>query len=254
LAGLDQRLKLADPDRWLATRFIADPAARADVVALYALDLELGAVAARATNPLMAEIRFAWWRERCEALAEGASGGEHPVLTALAPALAPEQDPERVRGRFALAAVATMIAARHAELADPWFGDEAGLDLYLEDLDVSLMMAVATRLDPAVNRDGVYAPARLSGLARLARREADAIPPWWPQTWRGLADETGRAEDVIGHLRHKLGQLQRAARTGPRLSPAAFPAIAHVALALDRHRGPLARRLRVTLAVATGRI
>ena len=56
---LDSSLQAADPDRWLATRFISDPQAQAEIVALYSLDLELGAVALRASNPLMAEIRFA---------------------------------------------------------------------------------------------------------------------------------------------------------------------------------------------------
>jgi phytoene synthase len=247
-SDLDSRLKFADPDRWLATRFIADPQARADVMALYALDLELTAVAQRATNPLMAEIRFAWWRERCEALAGGAPGGEHPVLTAVAPALS--------NGHLALSAVEAMIGARHAELADPWFEDEVGLDQYLEDLDISLTAAVAGRLDAAVDRDAVSAAARLWGLARLARPDAEegAAPNWWPRTWRSLADETGSAQDVLRHLGHKLGRLQQAARAAPRLPPAAFPAIAHIALALDPRRGPLGRRFRVTLAVAMGRI
>ena len=245
---LDSRLKLADPDRWLATRFISDPLARADVVALYALDLELGAVPQRATNPLMAEIRLAWWRERCEALAEGGTGGEHPVLTGLSPALA--------HGRIPLAAVEAMIAARHAELADPWFEDEAALDLYLDDLDVSLLSAVATRLDAAVDREAVAPAARLCGLARLAHRPAGegSAPPWWPRTWRDLGPSADDADDVIRHLGHKLGGLQQAARTAPRLSPAAFPAITQATLALDPGRGPLGRRLRMMLAVARGRI
>ncbi len=247
-SNIDSSLKLADPDRWLATRFIADPSARSDVVALYALDLELGAVGLRATQPLMAEIRFAWWRERCEALAQGGEGGEHPVLSALAPALA--------AGRFPLAAVDSMISARHAELPAPWFEDEAALDLYLDDLDGSLAAAVANRLDPAVDREAITATARLAGLARLAGRDAaeGELPDWWPQTWRNLAEETGRTDEVVRHLGQKLGLWQQAARSAPRLSPAAFPAIAHAALALDRRSGPLGRRLRLTWAVATGRI
>ncbi len=247
-SDLDSSLQAADPDRWLATRFISDPQARAEIVALYSLDLELGAVALRASNPLMAEIRFAWWRERCEALADGGAGGEHPVLAALAPALAD--------GRFPLSALDTMIAARHAELADPWFEDEAGLDQYLDDLDVSLAAAAAVRLDAAADPQALRAAARLSGLARLAQREAapGTTPAWWPQTWRSLAEETGRADEVLRHLGQKLGQLRLAARAAPRLAPAAFPAIAHAALALERQAGPLGRRLRLTWAVAVGRV
>ena len=38
---LDGLVRRVDPDRWLATRFIADEAKRADVIALYAFDYEL---------------------------------------------------------------------------------------------------------------------------------------------------------------------------------------------------------------------
>ena len=244
----DNRLKVADPDRWLGTRFIGDPVARRDVVALYALDLELGAVAQRATNPLMAEIRFAWWRERCEALVTGAAGTEHPVLTALAPALA--------QGRMALTALDAMISARHAELSDPWFEDESALDLYLEDLDVTRIASVAARLDPSAPHEAFAAAARLDGLARLAHRvvETGALPAWWPRTWQNLAAEAGCDDAVLRHLGHKLDQLRLAARSAPALSPEAFPAIAHVALATDQRQGPIRRRLRLLQAVAAGRI
>jgi len=38
---LDALIRRVDPDRWLSSRFVGDPAARADLVALYALDHEL---------------------------------------------------------------------------------------------------------------------------------------------------------------------------------------------------------------------
>ena len=43
--SLDDMVRAADPDRWLSTRFIADEQARADVTALYALNVELARVA-----------------------------------------------------------------------------------------------------------------------------------------------------------------------------------------------------------------
>ena len=54
---LDDQVRQGDPDRWLASRFIADRAARADVVALYALNIELARIAEAVREPLMGEIR-----------------------------------------------------------------------------------------------------------------------------------------------------------------------------------------------------
>jgi phytoene synthase len=42
---LDALVRRMDPDRWLASRFIADRQARADVVALYAFNYQLARVA-----------------------------------------------------------------------------------------------------------------------------------------------------------------------------------------------------------------
>ena len=38
---IDSLIKRVDPDRWLASRLIADPQARADVLAILAVDHEL---------------------------------------------------------------------------------------------------------------------------------------------------------------------------------------------------------------------
>ena len=42
---LDGQVRRLDPERWLSSRFVADPQARADVVAIYAFDHELGDIA-----------------------------------------------------------------------------------------------------------------------------------------------------------------------------------------------------------------
>ena len=81
---LDAAVRAADPDRWLASRFIADPGLRADVIALYAFDAELRRIPQIVSEPLMAEIRLTWWREGIEAIGSGRSAPGHPVLVALA--------------------------------------------------------------------------------------------------------------------------------------------------------------------------
>ncbi|MGH8335359.1 MAG: phytoene/squalene synthase family protein, partial [Gammaproteobacteria bacterium] len=52
---LDALVKRLDPDRWLASRFIGDSAVRADVIALYAFNLELARIAETVREPLMGE-------------------------------------------------------------------------------------------------------------------------------------------------------------------------------------------------------
>jgi 15-cis-phytoene synthase len=88
-------VKRRDPERWLASLYVPE-ARRGAVVALWALDLEVGEVVAKTTEPMVGQIRLAWWRERLHELAAGAPS--QPVLAALAahgvdgPALEPLED------------------------------------------------------------------------------------------------------------------------------------------------------------------
>ena len=85
---LDAQVRAADPDRWLSSRFVADAVARADLIALYAFEAELMAIPTRAVQPLLAEMRYVWWREQLDGVfaapvgEDGARKG-HPVLEAL---------------------------------------------------------------------------------------------------------------------------------------------------------------------------
>ena len=70
-SDLDPTVRRADPDRWLSSRFIADPVKRADVVAIYAFNQELARTALGAREPMVAEIRLTWWREGLDDLLAG---------------------------------------------------------------------------------------------------------------------------------------------------------------------------------------
>src|SRR5215217_5167640 len=85
---LDALVRRVDPDRWLAARFVADPERRGELIALSALNHELARVAETVRNPLMGEIRLAWWREGLEAMAAGGPARPQPALQALQPAMA----------------------------------------------------------------------------------------------------------------------------------------------------------------------
>jgi phytoene synthase len=84
LEDLDARVRRNDPERWLASRFIADARARADVIALYAFDDELSRIPQVTTEPLMGEVRLTWWREALDEIFEGRPVRRHPVALALA--------------------------------------------------------------------------------------------------------------------------------------------------------------------------
>ena len=80
---LDEQVRAADIDRWLSSRFVADLRLRADLIALYAFEAELIAIPARVTQPLLAEMRYVWWREQLDGVFAGIARKGHPVLEAL---------------------------------------------------------------------------------------------------------------------------------------------------------------------------
>jgi len=82
-ADLDRDVRQADIDRWLSSRFVADEGLRADLIVLYAFEAELMAIPARVTQPLLAEMRYVWWREQMDGVFAGVARKGHPVLESL---------------------------------------------------------------------------------------------------------------------------------------------------------------------------
>ncbi|MDB5494747.1 MAG: crtB [Phenylobacterium sp.] len=214
LGDLDALIRRVDPDRWMSSRFIADAQARADVVTLYAFDHELARAPKVSSNPLIGEIRLTWWREALDEIFEGRPVRRHPTAEALADVVG--------RRGLARASLEALIDARYREL-DPAPMLPAESLSWARDTGGQAAVLAATILDPATDVEA----ARAAGSA-----------------WA-----LGRRSDVA--LKAELGEARRAAR---RLSAQAFPAAAHAALAGHPARSELAKRLRVTWAVARGRI
>lgn len=84
---LDGQVRATDPDRWLSSRFVADTAARTDLIALYAFEAELMVIPTKVTQPMLAEMRFTWWADQMEGVFAGAPRKRHPVLEALSAAV-----------------------------------------------------------------------------------------------------------------------------------------------------------------------
>jgi phytoene synthase len=229
--NLGATLQRTDPDRWLSSRFIADPVQRADVVALYALDHELAQVSKAAREPLMAEIRLTWWREAIEALFAGEPPRGHPVLRALADAIP--------RRNLAFAPFGAMIEARVWALDAESFAGFSAIEDHI-DATSGAVMAMAAAILGARDALDLRPAAQAWGLTSLAR--SGSTPP--PSGW----DVTARARAALVRARPGIAALP----------VEGFPAVAHLSLVKSYLAGrqPLGfeKRLRMTAAVVTGRI
>lgn len=226
---LDSQVKAADPDRWMSSRLIADAQARADVVALYALNHLLARIAPSVTEPMMGHIRIAWWREAMEELAAGKPARAHPGVEAMADPMA--------RGAFSAADLDALIDARADDLEPPT--DEAGIYAQIDATAGKLAAMTAKRLDPTSPPGAVTEAMRAWGLAGLGR--ARRLPHDW--------DAAEVARRVDRHLKAARAELKA-------LPVRAFPAVAYAAFsrayAQGRDPGPFDKQLRLLGATLRG--
>ena len=234
---LDSDLRRADPDRWLSSRFIADPARRADVVAIYAFNQELARTVSAAREPMVAEIRLTWWREGLDEILAGRPPRGHPVMLAMAEAIA--------RNTLAAAPLEALADSSFEDLDTERFADETALERYLDGASGALM-ALACAITAGVDAGALRPAAHAWGLVGLIRRRAAGLDRF-PATW--TADEPVRRARVA----------LAAARAPIALLPVeAFPAVAHLALVdgylKGRDPSEIEKRARLTWAVLRGRV
>ena len=217
---LDGQVRRVDPDRWLSSRFIGQPAARADVIALYAFDHELARAPRVASNALLGEMRLTWWREALDEIYLDRHVRHHPTAQALADVVARRRLPRDI--------LETLIDARYRELDPAPMAQGEALD-WARDTGGLVAQLAAQILDPATD-----AKMALAG---------------------GSAWSLGKRLPESPDLRPTFLKVIHAARSASRnLSVAAFPAVAHAALAGRPSQNDFARRLRLTVAVARGKI
>ncbi len=217
-----------DRDRYLATLY-APVAVRPALFALHALDLELAKVVATTTEPMLGEIRLAWWRESLTKL-DTAPPPAQPVLAALAT----HALPLGVKGQ----ALEPMEDAFLALLLEERLAGRA-LDDHLDRRGGTLFGACATAL--GVAQASARALGRVWALGQLVRPGIKA-PPVDPDDARRIAAAPPPA---------KLAPPLR-----PLAALAGFAA-ADVARALGSRRpatpGSAGRQARLLWRVATGR-
>ncbi|WP_312735508.1 squalene/phytoene synthase family protein [Brevundimonas sp.] len=152
---LDTQVRAADLDRWLSSRLVSDPQARADLIALYAFEAELMAIPTRVTQPLLAEMRYTWWAEQMDGVFAGVARKGHPVLEAL-----------------------TDVVSRHSldrapfdALIEAHIGRVHGQPHDLEAFYVGPMQAAVQVLAGPGHSDAVVETGRVWGLTQVGRMD-----------------------------------------------------------------------------------
>lgn len=239
LRALDAQVRARDPDRWLAARF-APADARRRLTAVYAVHDELVRAAHAASEPMIAAIRLAWWRETIEGLDTPAIAGRHDAAWALAAALAQGPAPER----------ATLIALAQARARDAEPEPFADMDAVTAHVDATagrLACVAAACLLPAAAispdaRAAIAAAGRAWGLTAMARGFGAALrrgrAPVPSSVVRALGTRTAAlaadpemARAALAPLLDAAATAHRDARARVAHAPAAlWPAIAPAAL------------------------
>src|ERR1700742_923172 len=161
---LEDAVRRSDPDRWLASRFIADLGRRADVMALYAFDHVLARVPHQVSEPLMGEIRLTWWNEVLDEIYGSGPVRAHPVALALA-------DVARGRG-LARSPLDAMVEARFGDLQPQPFADAGAAVAYADQTAGVLAQAAVQALGAGPCLPAAKLAGRAYGLSLMARRRA----------------------------------------------------------------------------------
>jgi phytoene/squalene synthetase len=238
-AALVQR---GDPDRFRAV-MAAPVGVRAQLLPLYAFNLEVARAPWVTQEPLIAEMRLQWWRDVIADPARKAhevAGPLHDVIRAGAPILALD----------------AMAAARRHDVWGEPFADRAELLAYLNDTGAALMWAAAAACGASPAAEDT---ARNHGLAAAAAAFLRALPELTARNKPGLPADTTPADLA----RHGLTALHSARKTRRALGPAApvllsawlaAPVLSRVAAGHDPDPPEFTRRGRLLWATVTGRV
>jgi phytoene synthase len=199
-----------DPDRSFAALF-APNAARADLFALIAFNVELARIAEQVSEPGLGAVRLQWWREAIERAAKGEATG-HPVADAIGAALR--------RQKLSRARIDALIDARSFDVGTKIMADWSALEAYLSAtagglfaLAVECLGAPKTSLESAASQAGHgYG---LTGLMRALPVHASSGRLYLPADAlirHGTSPEAVLAGETSEGLRAVLAELRGKAR------------------------------------------
>ncbi len=247
-SSCEETVRRRDPDRYFSALF-APAGERRFLFALYAFNYEIARIAETVREPMLAEIRLAWWREAVEGARAG-TPRDHAVALALAETLAANDLPQELFER--------MIAARSFDAAEERFADMGTLEDYADATSGSVMRLAARVLGAGDTLDDLAREAgiatALAGLLRAvpfhAARRKLYLPADLMREAGLTADEVfaGQGREKLQKVKNEIAQRARnhlaAARklARPREALPAFLPAALVPLYLKRSDPPLWRR------------
>ena len=197
----EELVRTADKDRWLASLFAPAPF-RADLMALYAFNIEVAAVRERVSAPLPGEVRLQWWRDVINNEARGDVSG-HSVAAALTEVIG--------RRRLPVKPFIDLIDARVFDLYDDPMPTTGDLEGYCGETSSALMQLAALIL--ADGRDP--GTADMAGHAGVAYALTGLIRAFPLQASRGqiflpadIMERTGaaRADILAGRMTEGIGR------------------------------------------------
>jgi 15-cis-phytoene synthase len=160
LAACEETVRRVDPDRYLSALF-APTERRPLLFALYAFNHELARIGETVREPMIADIRFEWWREALEGARDGRPRA-HDVVRGLAEVFARSGPP--------LELFEPLVAARRFDIGPEAFADLAALEAYADATSGGLMRIAASLLDETPRDDALFRHAgvayALTGLLR----------------------------------------------------------------------------------------
>ena len=169
---MDQARQL-DPDRHFMA-MLAPAIHRRHLMTLIAFSAEIGAVRASVSEPMIGQMKFAWWRDLLTALEEGKSAPKgHPLSQAL----------ERLLLETALHPhdLVTLVDAREAELLDQDLTSAKALQQHVRASCVPLMHGICTLLSGEPGPSAADQLSEFHGFVRAlaalsAEAEQSAVP------------------------------------------------------------------------------
>jgi phytoene/squalene synthetase len=227
-ALLRDTVRTSDYDRFLALH-LAARAAQPALLALTAFAVEVAHIADVVSEPLVGQMRLAWWRESLEGVAAGQTPRPHPVILALVPVI--QQYPQLP------ALLLGYLESRAADLDSSLLAEEAGWRAYLDHTAGNLHLAWATVLD-AQAAEAHMATIRTQAQAYAMLGLLRALPFFAAQGWQRFP-ETRPQADMPALVREVKGEALALLAA----NKAKFPASLRPLMALTRLARFHAKRL-----------
>ncbi len=231
-----------DRDRYLTALF-APADRRADLLALYAFNLEVARTRESVREAMLGQIRLQWWRDALDEIQAGKPPRRHAVVEPLAEAIRRHNLPRDAFER--------LLLARERDMDDTPFATLAELEAYADGTSGALIAPALLILD--VKDAGMLARSRqigrgyaLAGLLRAVAfhaRQRRCLLPEEVLTRHGTSRETVlemKPSPAIAAAVAEIAAVADAALTPARVVPAAWPALAPAVLA-RRHLATLRR-------------